>query len=302
LPVEIYADELPRWDDVYRILCEVHPDLGGGGLRPMTSDEKSALDTGDVSFGAPDPTQIPDLYTDGPTREQRNPLYENLAHIGFEQIRVYLLPPIDSNTLARLRGDAAVAATTTTTKPDTQRWQVSVSGYELKEMDPYWDVTHGRFWGHVRFDYNLQAEVVLHKQDGKLLIRSGKVTFADVQVTPTYGPDGAWKIDTNLSCKQCRRIRPGRRVTGEVFGDDLRLFWGIARPNVRVYGQLLLPCKPEPVCSREGYGYYESREFISRVNETLLPLTGGAVSSPPVVTPQGMRRLDFTITMLRLDG
>jgi hypothetical protein len=276
------------------MLCSVHPDLGGTSARPMTPDEVAALDfCPDITgcFDAP-----PFMYTDG------TPHAADEAHIGWEQIRVYVLPPIPRDLLDALSEEPAVGSTTSTTRADTQRWQVTVSGFEIDEMDPYWQITTG-VRGAIRFDYTMQGEFTLTKRDGRWVFGTGTITYADAQVIQEYRPVGSWNIATPLRCPQCSRISAGRPLTGEVIGDEVRLTWGTFRPEVDVDAQIKVSCRPMPDCSTWKTRTFKSQEFFQTLNGLLLPLTEGAVSAPVSVDPaSGIQWLDVRVTLRKLGG
>jgi len=231
---------------------------------------------------------------------------------GGQQMRVYWLPPIPQDWLDELTSDtrcestaalptSTTEQTTTTTKPETQRWQVSISGYEIDEMNRYWRITT-QVRGALRYDYNLQGEFTLRKVDGKWVFDTGKITFAEVEIKTEYQPEGSWGIQ-EISCPQCDRISAGRTLGGTVTGDDLRLSWGTFRPEVKIYARIIVPCRPMPDCAEWKNRTFESTEFFQNINGQLLPLVEGFTSSPPYVDPAaGLRWLDYTIVLRRVAG
>jgi hypothetical protein len=228
--------------------------------------------------------------------------------------RLFWLPPMPRELIDLLSqpsdGDSPTAGesepgndSTTTTKPaETQRWQVTLAGHEIDLMDRYWRLTT-RVRAAVRFDYTLQGEFTLRKEDDRWVFDSGTVTYAEVGLSEEYWPEGSWEIKLPLNCTNCDQVTSGRRLTGEVFGDEVRLAWGRFRPEVEVDARIAVSCTPMPDCSEWKNRTFESSDFFQRINGQLLPLTDGAVSAPSVIDPaSGLQWLDYTITVLRLDG
>ncbi len=303
LPVEVRPGG-PSEADVYRILCEVHPDLGGSGLRQVPAGELDKVLTAfAIEDGDADPEDVGRFLTDDVPRSA------NEAHLGREAIRIYYLPEMPqfvrdhiANQSCGPAAQATTTSTSTTVAKESRRWQVSISGFEFEELDPYWDITHGRFFGGVRFGYDLQAEVVVRREEGTWEFVSGEVTYADIRLSTRYGPDGAWTVQEPLTCDNCSNMKVGRRLTGEVIDGELRLSWGSFEPRTIVTAKLELPCRPEPSCSAEGTNRYVSDQFFDRLNGHLLPLAEGVVQAPRVTNPQGMLFLDYTITLRLVDG
>jgi hypothetical protein len=302
LPVAIGPDG-PSMPDVYRTVCALHPDLGGSGLRPVSFEELDRLlalpeDDDGVEGG---PTVATRWLTDDVTRSADE------AHFAHEPIRIYSLPDLPPFVREYLTsqscGPAAVDTTTTTGREqETQRWRVTLAGHEIDLMDRYWRLTT-RVRGAVRFDYTLQGEFTLRKEDDRWVFDSGTVTYAEVGLSEEYWPEGSWEIKLPLNCTNCDQVTSGRRLTGEVFGDEVRLTWGRFRPEVKVDARIAVSCTPMPDCSEWKNRTFESSEFFQRINGQLLPLTDGAVSAPSVIDPaSGLQWLDYTITVLRLDG
>ena len=286
------------WREVYELVCAVHPQLGGSGLTPMSADDRDA-------YGISD-----------------GPWYAGSGTAANDKDDIYLLPELSQETLDILAGDATSGvcgsspattrptptrhespSPTPTATPPHQRWKVSVSGWLLEELDPYWAVTHGRFFGGVNFDWDLQAEIVLRKHEGQWVYESGAVTYAAVTPQPFYGPEGAWDLELPLVCKGCDGMRAGRRLTGEVSGDGdlLRLSWGRLNPKVTVTARIKLPCKPEPDCSSWWDRYYDSARFLQILNDHWFPLKEGIVESEIGRSPQGVKNLSYTVDLTRLD-
>jgi len=182
---------------------------------------------------------------------------------------------------------------------ETQRWQVSLSGFELDVMDPY-AYESGRPYGIVRFDYDLAAEVVVVRKNDRWVFDRGVVTYASVQVSPQYGPPGAWELDLPLRCPRCGRLSAGRRLGGDVFRDELQIVWGLFHPGVRVYARRSV-CPPGWVCPNEKTPrWYESEEFAWRISGQWLPMVDGSTVRCEPVIRQGLRTVDFTITLRRM--
>jgi hypothetical protein len=238
LPVQINEDGTPSsLADAYRMLCAVHPDLGGSGLRPMTPEEKRSLDLGDVS-AAPDDWdagQIPDLYTDGVVRAADE------AHIGWERIRVYLLPPVPKDLLDALASSVASRLTATPTATptpapsgETRHYRITVNGYE---NGFYWNT--GERLG-VRFDYRLIGEFVLERATATKpwTVASRRVVTAELKYSSLYPAD---RYQVTLKCTRLSRSCEGQlirnttlRLRVEVDGDEIIARWGAFRPEVLV--------------------------------------------------------------------
>jgi hypothetical protein len=303
LPVAVDDHGRPQsWDDVYRAVCSLYPELGGdrGVLWPMTEDDRDTYEVGGADWyvgsdqapnGGPDIYQLPRL-----TKSTIDWMNRSSAAVCGD-------PGASPPAVARSSPSPTARPTAKPTPPvDKQRWRISISGYELQELDPYWAVTHGRFFGGVSFDWDLQAEFVLRKEQGTWAFESGAVTYASVDPKPAYGPPGAWEIDLPLRCATCDDLKVGRTLTGEVAGDVVRLSWGRFVPHLTVTGRIALPCMPEPACSKEGQRRYDSERFLSIVSDQRYPLKEGAVESQKWVSPQGLRTLHYTVTLLKLDG
>jgi hypothetical protein len=269
LPVRIREDGTPSsMADVYRMLCALHPDLGGSGLRPLTPEEKRTLDFGDVS-GAPDTWdagQIPDLYTDGVTRAADE------AHIGWERIRVYLLPPLpeglrDALSTAVASRQAATPAGTPTPAPsgETRRYRVTVNGYEnaLPVNYPVTAETRG-----VRFDYRLIGEFVLERSTASKpwAVTSRRVVTADLRYSSLYPAD---RCQVTLQCENryCRRLDEAStlRLRVTVDGDEIAVSWGAFVPSVLAAGT----CTDASIVTGISY---ESDDFQTQIGGERLPL------------------------------
>jgi hypothetical protein len=264
----------------------------------MTTEEKEAMDPCDgLGLHCMDIEDVEHLYTDGVARD-----WDQEAHLFFEHVRAYLMPPIPQDLLDALPRSAETTAPRDTTEPDEeQRWQVSISGYEVDLMDPYWRITTG-VWASVRFDYTLHGEFLLEKTDGKWVFHSGRIAYADARISHDYGPQGSWEVRLPLQCQGCSSVTAGRPLTGEVIGDDVKLSWGVFRPKVDVHARIAVSCVPMPACSEWGNRWFESNDFYHLVNDELLPLKEGVAASKTLVDPASSEeRIDYTITMRRSD-
>lgn len=304
LPVRVRStDARPlSMDDAYRLLCAGHPQLGGSSLRFMTFDEKDAMDwIGGGTFSGVAATRVPHLYTDGSSRAIDE------AHIGWEQIRVYYLPPIPQDLLDYLAsGDqcdpSAPQATTTTVASDTQRWGVSLVGFEVDEMDPYWRETT-RVRGAVLFEYDLQGEFVLRRDGEAWTFESGSVTAAAIHASYQFEPETYWELrDEVPRCPDCADYVPGRALHGNVDEDTVRLSWGPFQPRVDVEARIVATCTPMPSCAEWGERLYVSETFVDRAGTQYLPLIHGHSDTVEVVSPQGDLWVAYTYTLLRLDA
>jgi hypothetical protein len=361
-PDFVISMPLPRGPDgdvdlaqAYRLLCRVHPDLGGTEAREPTPDEKRALSDLDFSLGVgraipfwergcfvtatdldftvittytaydsrfnpneficepdDDPPGLDGRWVEGRWDGTWDGFYTDSTSTA-QPPPLYWLPPIPPGMLDQLadgtrcettpaaQATASTRQTTTTTKPETQRWEVTISGYEIDEMDRYWQITT-RVRGAVRFDYDLQGEFTLLKEDGRWVFDTGRITFADVRATNEYRPEGSWEL-REFTCPQCERITAGRTLNGEVNGEEVRLSWGTFRPEVTVHAKIAVPCRPTPDCSEWKNRTFESSEFFQNINGQSLRLAEGSTSSPPYIDPAaGLRWLDYTIVLRRLDG
>lgn len=273
VPVPIREDWCPvDMKDVYRRLCQVHPELGGGGLSPLP--EKGLY-----------------WFTDGGG--------EGFAHR-------YYLPPIPERVIEdaleegrqqTTRAKPSPERQTEETPTEKQLWRVSVTGYEISEMDPYWRLTT-KVRGAVRFDYSLRGQFVLRKKEQAWVFESGSITFANVGLTSLYEPAGTWELKP-LRCRGCDRVTSARRLTGEVYGDEVRLSWGIFRPSVDVEARIVVSCQPMPTCAAWGERTYTSETFFDRVGAELLPLQDGFSKTYTVTSPQGSTWVSFTYTLTR---
>jgi hypothetical protein len=273
VPVPIGEDWCPvDMKDVYRRLCQVHPQLGGGGLYPL-------------------PEAGPYWFTDGGG--------EDLSH-------QYYLPPIPQRVIEDALQEAQQQSTRARPSPrrqpeatpvERQHWRVSVRGYEISEMDPYWRLTT-RVRGAVRFEYSLQGEFMLHKKEQAWAFEAGSITLAKVELTSLYEPAGTWELKP-LHCRGCDRVTGARRLTGEVYGDAVRLSWGLFRPSVDVEARIAVPCQPMPACAAWGERTYTSETFFDRISGELLPLQDGFSQAYTVTSPQGSTWVSFTYTLTR---
>jgi hypothetical protein len=284
-----------NWREVYAAVCAVHPQLGGSGLTPMSADDRDAYGVGGNNW------------------------YVGIGPAPSGKDNIYDLPVLSAETLDILTGDGSgeCGASQATVKPtptrhesptpaptpQNQRWKVSVSGWLLEELDPYWAVTHGRFVGGVNYDWNLQAEVVLRKHEGKWVYQSGVVTYAAVTPQPFYLPEEAWDIELPLVCNGCDGMRAGRRLTGELSGDGdlLRLSWGQLSTQVTVTAMIKLSCTPQPDCSKWKDRDYSSARFLQILNSHWFNLKEGVVESEIGRSPQGVKNLSYTVVLTRLD-
>jgi hypothetical protein len=297
LPVRIRDEGTPTsMADVYRMLCAVHPDLGGSGLRPMTPEEKRTLDLGDSS-GAPDDWdagQIPNLYTDGVDRAADE------AHLGWERMRVYLLPPIpqglrDALTTASRSVPVPSATPTPAASGETRRYRVTVNGYE---NGYYWHT--GESVG-VRFDYRLVGEFELQRPSSSKpwVVASRRVVAADLTYSSLYPPD---RYEVTLDCTRRSRSCEGQlirnttlRLRVEVAGDEIIARWGAFRPEVLATGKRT--DTPEVIDSS-----FISEFFDDAVAGERLPLQDLYVGPERVKTYQGrsVTRTSFTYGLERL--
>lgn len=310
LPVRIREDGIPSsMADVYRMLCAVHPDLGGSGLRPLTPEEKRTLDFGDAS-GAPDTWdagQIPDLYTDGVIRAADE------AHIGWEQIRVYLLPPIPRDLLDALATREASQQTSSTTPsprpsptatPETRTYAVTVTGYEnVDKTRP--DDANASVTATARFSYQLSGKFTIAKnRNGAWKLASAGITSADVQVGVSLSPAECWS-QTRQTTRYFVRLRQKKDLGGLVnsHGDgswEVQLMWGHLRPGVRVDAAV----SADAQCGGSGHSVpydFESQLFFNWLNDELLEIQGkDRLETSGGVTADGKRRVDYRITVVRL--
>jgi len=279
LPVRIKEDGTPPpMADVYRMLCAVHPDLGGSGLRPMTLEERRGLDFGDRSDTSLI-DQVRYMYTEGVARATDE------AHIGFGQIRVYYLPPIPQGLRDALSTPAASppAATPTATptpalRSETRRYRITVTGYENRY---YW--TTGERVG-VRFDYRLIGEFVLERSTPSKpwTVASRRVVTAELTYSSLYPAD---RYQVTLDCTRLSRSCQGRlirsttlRLRVEVDGDEIIVRWGGFRPEVLVAGS-----GPSPLETVS----YLSESFDDAIAGERLPLQDQYVGPQRVTTYQG---------------
>lgn len=268
LPVRLREDGKPySMAEVYRMLCAVHPDLGGSGLRPMTREEKRRLDFGD----RPDTSrvdQVRDFYTDGIARAPDE------AHIGFGQIRLYYLPPIPRDLLNALATAMASRQTATpmatpTPAPETRRYRVTVAGYENALPIP---VPDGPLRAGVRFDYRLIGEFELVRATpSKPWTAAGRrVVTADLKYKSLYPAD---RCQVTLKCQpggQGRACRQLHKVTTlrlrvRVDGDEIIVSWGAFKPQLKAAGTCMDPSKVIGTS-------YEADQFQKEIGGERMPL------------------------------
>lgn len=298
LPVVVGADGRPRsMDDVYRILCRVHPELGGSGLRLMTWQE--LVDKTDLSDYPPglvleDPDAVNDvgLYTDDVPRARDE------AHLGWETIRVYLLPQLPSGLLQKLvcSSDAEECESS----PEQQRWHVALTGYEIDEMDRYWEQTT-RVRGAIRFDYRLEADFTLRKEADFWVFAEGSIISSEVRLTSLFLPVESWELRP-LECRGCDRLSVGGTLRGTVDGDGVRLRWGNVRPEVNVGARVVATCTPMPGCAEWMDRLFVSENFLDRAGDETLSLRDGFAKQHTVTSPQGVVWVFFRYTLTRLDA
>jgi hypothetical protein len=266
LPVRIREDGTPSsMADVYRMLCAVHPDLGGSGLRPMTPEEKRKLDLGDHD-DTWDAGQIPDLYTDGVIRAADE------AHIGWEQIRVYLLPPIpqglrDALAMAVASRQTATPTATPTPAPsgETRRYRITVNGYENALP---WPVPDGAVRTGVRFDYRLIGEFTLERPTPSKpwAVTNRRVITADLKYSSLY-PANRCQVALKCENRACRRLPETStlRLRVRVDGEEIVVSWGAFSPSVLATGRCT---DPSEVIGTS----YESDDFQKQIGGERLPL------------------------------
>jgi hypothetical protein len=280
LPVRIGEDGtlLSSMADVYRMLCAVHPDLGGSGVRPMTPEEKRSLDCCD-----PDPIQrskIPYLYTDGVMRAADE------AHLGFERIRLYLLPPIPKDlhdalatSVASRQTPAPTATPTPAPSAETRRYRVTVNGYENALP---WPVPDGPVRSGVRFDYRLIGEFVLVRPTASKpwTVESRRVVTADLKSSSLYPAD---RCQVTLKCENRACEQLGKtstlRLRVTVDGDEIVVSWGAFAPSVLAAGTCTDPSVVTGIS-------YASDRFQERIGGERLPL------QDLYVGPQGIQRYE----------
>ena len=273
VPVPIDDDWCPEdIRDVYRRLCQVHPELGGGGLAPLP--EKGTYWFTDGGDGFPHWYRLP-------------PIPERIFQDALEEAR---------RQAERCSQQPRKEAEETPEEPEQkQEWRVFVKGYEIDEMDPYWQVTT-KLRAAVRFDYSLKGQFVLTRRDEAWVFDSGSITLASVGLRNLYEPEGTWEIRP-LRCRGCEKVSAATKLTGEVYGDEVRLSWGMFRPSVDAEARIVISCKPEPACAQWGQRTYVSETFFDRIGGELLPLQDGFTKTYAVTSPQGSTWVSYTYTL-----
>lgn len=185
---------------------------------------------------------------------------------------------------------------------EEQKWQVFLTGYEIDEMDAYWKITT-KVRGAIRFDYKLRGEFTIAKKKGKWQYKGGTITIADVGLSNLYEPLEAWMVKP-LKCINCSLVQnlKGTPLAGFVEGNEVKLGWGTHWPKTLVTAKIAIPCKPMPKCADWGDRLFVSTEFFDRVNLVPLPLKHEGTVGPkkPIVSPQGLRWINYTYTLRRL--
>ncbi len=283
LPISIAGDGTAlSMDDVYRRLCRVHPQLGGGGLtRVSTEVAKQLVCGGQDRCLQRECDDFPDLYTD------RLPLTVDEARMCLEPIRMYWLPPIPQDlrdalatAVASGRTPGPSSAPTPAPSGETRRYRITVNGYENVF---YWNI--GERLG-VRFDYRLIGEFALVRPTPTRpwTVTSRRVITADLKYTSLYPAD---RYEVTLDCVRRSRSCEGHlirsttlRLRVQVDGDEIIARWGAFRPEVLVTGRRTDPL--ETVRSS-----YISEYFDDAVAAERLPLRDQYVGPQRVKTYQG---------------
>ncbi len=185
---------------------------------------------------------------------------------------------------------------------EEQDWQVFLTGYEIDEMDPYWKITT-KVRGAVRFDYKLRGEFTITKKKGKWHYKKGVITLAEVGLSDLHEPLEVWLVKP-LNCQNCSQVMnlKGTPLSGFVDGNEVKLHWGNRHPQVQVEAKIVAPCIPMPDCAQWKDRLFMSSEFFDRVNDVFLPLKHEGVVTPPqpIISPQGLRWINYTYTLRRL--
>jgi hypothetical protein len=293
------------WAEVYQTVGRVHPQLGGGGLTPMTAGELE--DTNRVS----------------------SEWYVAPGFSADDERGTYLLPWLSEATLERLGKDdgVAVCAPTSapgppavpraptpsrstrspspspTATPETRRYRVTVSGYEVVDrVRP--DNARASVTATARFTYQLQGRFTIVKHRRLWNLQGARITSADVQVSVTLSPPECWS-QSKQTTRYFARLRQKQSLKGLVssHGDgswDVQLIWGHLLPGVRVDAVV----SADATCGGSGYSVpydFQSQLFFEWLNGELLELqdrdrfeTTGGVSN------HGKRIVDYKITVVRL--
>jgi hypothetical protein len=257
LPVTVGEDDRPlRWEDMYRMVFAVHPDLGGSGVRPASEAEREGH---------------------GVAQEWKGDHWYVGESGGGD---LYYLTPIPNETLERLATSdsgctsptiaapttrdgapaATASSTTTTVAKESRRYQVSVYGWENKIPNPAKTTPNG-----VRFDYILFGEFTIERTDASSpwKVTTSRIVDADVKYRSLYPADH----QLTLSCefRSCERLREATRLFVQVQGEEVIVSWGYFYPDVRIRGTCT-DC-PDPIDR-----YAKSDDFFARINSATLPL------------------------------
>jgi hypothetical protein len=150
---------------------------------------------------------------------------------------------------------------------EEQTWRVSLSGQEtddvggqlmymkVKDKWKYQVVDYG-----VRFNYTkLTVEFTIKKVKGKWKYKEGKITSASV--TPVQIFDPAVFFVKGVVCKNCDKVNglAGTSITGEVYGNTIRLIW----PGIITTAVVQNKLKLEHNSKDESHKGYSANEFYS---------------------------------------
>jgi hypothetical protein len=194
---------------------------------------------------------------------------------------------------------------TPTPGDERRRYVVTLSGYEIDEMNPYWKVEMKNGWtagrAAARYDYRLAGTFTLRKQDDGWVFEEGAITAADVSVVDLFAPTTAWEVIA-LRCRGCEELRRSTRLTGFVEDGAVVLNWGRFRPQVDYKVRITVPCKPMPSCAAWGNQVSESSELLDRVSDARLPLRDAptSITFPNVVDSFGVHWIGITYDLKRV--
>jgi hypothetical protein len=183
---------------------------------------------------------------------------------------------------------------------EEQNWQVSVSGWEISELD----AKKGKeIRTAVRFEYKLGGEFTIVKVKGKWQYKGGKTTASEVKYEQKYEPPKAWRIE-KVECPKCFRVTNMKdsELRGNVDEEDkLLLSWEYNEPDVSVdAARVEVPGMPKPSDTGVYRRWHKSFDFFQRIRGEHPPLRDGGTVSPheKVIEPgSGEQALDYTCTL-----
>lgn len=166
---------------------------------------------------------------------------------------------------------------------EIQVWDVKLTGQETDDMggsDMYMKMNE--VWKTVtvdygiRFDYVLNARIVLKKEDGIWKFSHGQILNATVKYSTNFDPVVFYI--KNIRCLDCNDVpaMAGRSISGEMSGNDIRIIWPHVITRIIVTNKLNLKFESKEK-SHQGWSenFFQSAEFLDRARAQWIPLENG---------------------------